>query len=55
MRDVLKCENELVYSRVIKDKDWVGYGFKMENPELIEPISINGKLSLWDFDYNSRN
>lgn len=54
MRDVLKSENELVYSSVINDKEWVGYGFKMENPERIDPIVVNGKLSLWDYDYEEK-
>lgn len=54
MRDVLKGENELVYSSVINDKEWVGYGFKMENPERIDPIVVNGKLSLWDYDYEEK-
>lgn len=54
MRDVLKSENELVYSSVINDKEWVGYGFKMENPEKIDPIVVNGKLSLWDYDYEEK-
>lgn len=27
------------------------YGFKLENIEEINPIEVNGKLSLWDYDY----
>ena len=50
-REMLKEKNSLVYSRVIKDIEWDGYGFKIENVEKIEPISLNGKLSLWDYDY----
>ena len=50
-REMLKEKNPLVYSRVIKDIEWDGYGFKIENVEKIEPISLNGKLSLWDYDY----
>lgn len=30
---------------------WDGYAFKMENVEEIEPIYINGKLSLWEYDF----
>ncbi len=26
------------------------YGFKLENVEEIEPVSVNGKLSLWDYE-----
>ncbi len=51
MRDKLKEENAIVYSSVINDTEWNGYGFKLENARKIEPISINGKLSLWDYDY----
>lgn len=50
-RSMLKDKNPLVYSSVINDHEWDGYGFKMENPQKIKPIPINGKLSLWDYDY----
>ncbi len=51
MRDKLKEENAIVYSNVINDTEWNGYGFKLENARKIKPILINGKLSLWDYDY----
>lgn len=51
MRTKLKESNSLVYFSIIKDTKWDGYGFKLENVEKIEPIPINGKLSLWDYDY----
>ena len=50
-RTILKDKNSLVYSNVIENTDWKGYGFKLENIKKIEPIPINGKLSLWDYDY----
>lgn len=50
LREKLKCEDELVY-RGIQDRNWNGYGFKIEDVEMIEPIYVNGKLGLWDFDY----
>ena len=50
-RTILKDKNSLVYSNVIENTDWKGYGFKLENVEKIKPIPINGKLSLWDYDY----
>lgn len=50
-RDMLNKANSLVYSSVINDREWVGYGFKIEDVKQIEPIPINGKLSLWDYDY----
>ena len=51
VRNMLKEKNSLVYSSIIKHTEWEGYGFKLENIEKIEPIEINGKLSLWDYDY----
>lgn len=50
-RKVLEEENPLVYSSIIKHSEWEGYAFKMENVVEIDPIEINGKLSLWEFDY----
>lgn len=47
----LSKENQVVYEHVISDKNWEGYAFQLENVEKIEPISINGKLSLWDYEY----
>lgn len=52
MRKVLKQKNSVVYSRVIQDRDWKGYGFRLENVEKIAPIHINGKLGLWDYSYD---
>lgn len=51
VRKQLSCENSLVYSSVINDTEWEGYGFKLEDVKRIEQIPINGKLSLWDYDY----
>ncbi len=50
-RVMLTQKNPLVYYGIIKKPNWIGYGFKLENIEKIENISINGKLSLWDYDY----
>lgn len=49
-RKMLSKKNSLVYSSVIKNTDWKGYGFKLENVAKIKEITINGKLSLWDYD-----
>lgn len=43
--------NPLVYKGIIEKGDWDGYGFKLEEVRKIKPIYINGKLSLWDYDY----
>lgn len=50
-RKILNEKNPLVYSNIIKNTEWEGYGFKLENIEKINQIIINGKLSLWDYDY----
>lgn len=50
LRKDLTKKNSLVYSGVIKHPEWEGYGFKLENVEKINPIYVNGKLSLWDYD-----
>lgn len=54
-RKMLKEKNEKVYNSIIKNTDWNGYGFKLENIEKIDHISINGKLSLWDYDYKEKD
>lgn len=53
LRKELKKKDLIVYKGVINKTsyDWDGYGFKLENVEKIEPIEVNGKLSLWDYDY----
>lgn len=50
-RKILKSENDFVYSNIIKNKEWNGYGFKLEKVSKIEPIKVRGKLSLWEYDY----
>ncbi len=49
-RNILKEKNKIVYKHVIDDESWNGYGFKIGNAELIEPIYIKGKLGLWNYD-----
>ena len=48
-RKDLKVKNDLVYFNVTHNNEWNGYAFKLENIEEVEPIKINGKLSLWDY------
>lgn len=50
-RKKLNDKNPLVYSSIVKHHEWEGYAFQMENIEKINPIPINGKLSLWEYDY----
>lgn len=42
-------KNPLVYKN-IKNKDWKGYAFKLENIRKVKPITIKGKLSLWNYE-----
>ena len=52
LKQKLQEKNHLVYHGIInKDSSWNGYGFKLENIKKISPIEINGKLSLWDYEY----
>ena len=44
-------KDSLVYRRLTDRDGWNGYGFKLENIEEIKPIEVNGKLSLWDYEY----
>ncbi len=44
-------KDPIVYKSLINNDDWSGYGFKLENVKEVNPIEVNGKLSLWDYDY----
>ena len=50
MKKKLRQKKSLVYSGVVNDDSWKGYGFKLENIERIEPIKINGQLGLWNYE-----
>ena len=50
-RKILKEKNSIIYSNIIDNKDWNGYGLKLENVEKLENIEVCGKLSFWEFDY----
>lgn len=47
-------KNPEIYKGIATKEDWKGYGFKIEYIEEIQPIEINGKLSLWEYDYKLR-
>ena len=49
-RSFLNDKNSLVYSSITNHTEWEGYGFKLENVKKVEPIYVNGKLSLWDYE-----
>ena len=50
MRKLLREDNPLVYSNIINNNDWCGYGFKLSNVYPIKPIYIKGKLSFWNYE-----
>ena len=50
MKKMLNKKDSLVYSGVCKDEEWIGYGFKIEDVEKIDPIYVNGKLGLWNYE-----
>lgn len=54
LRNILAKKDPIVYKGMITKDDWDGYGFKLENVEKINPIEVNGKLSLWDYDYENK-
>lgn len=55
MRQKLNEEDSLIYSGVVKDSDWTGYGFKLDNIEKVEYVYITGKLGLWNYPYEFVN
>lgn len=44
-------KDKVVYHNLSRKRDKKLYGFKLENVEKIDPIEVNGKLSLWEYDY----
>ena len=44
-------KDPIVYKNLSRKRDKKLYGFKLENVEKINPIEVNGKLSLWEYDY----
>ena len=50
-RKFLNDKDSLIYYNITNFPEWEGYGFKLEDVEKIEPIYVNGKLSLWDYEF----
>ncbi len=46
----LQEKNSLVYSGVIHDTSFQGYGFQLANIRKVKPISVKGKLGLWNYE-----
>ena len=44
-------KDPVVYKGLINKNNWDGYGFKLENVKEVNPIEVNGKLGLWNYDY----
>ncbi len=44
-------KDPIVYKGLISKDNRNGYGFKLENVKEVCPIEVNGKLSLWNYDY----
>lgn len=61
LTDCIKVDDELraalrekdfpIYAGTTEALDWEGFGFKLEDVSKIEPIQINGKLGLWEYDF----
>ena len=49
-RNMLQEKNSFIYHSVIKDREWQGYGWHLENVQKIKPIDANGKLSFWEYE-----
>lgn len=52
-----ECSTESIIAKVklvdcipIEDKNFKGYGWKLEEVEKINPIKIKGKLGLWNYE-----
>ena len=43
--------NNIIYKNITCNNNWKGYAFKIENVKKIKPIYVNGKLSLWNYEY----
>lgn len=51
LKDILRQKDKIVYHGVLKENSsWNGYGFKLENVEKVDPVYVNGKLGLWNYD-----
>ena len=50
MMDQLAKKDPLVYYGILHQDSWNGYGFKLSNIRKVKPVSVNGKLGLWEYD-----
>lgn len=55
LKKTLRKKDPKVYYGILKnDSTWKGYGFKLENVQKVKSVEVNGKLSLWDYDYKDK-
>lgn len=54
LRKELKDKNLLVYKNVINKIGSEKYAFKLDSVKKISPIYINGKLGLWNYEYEEK-
>lgn len=48
--DELLEKDDVVYGGFKEEKNWQGYGFKLENVKKIKPLETNGKLGFWNYE-----
>ena len=48
-------KDPIVYRGLVSKDNWDGYAFKLENIKEVSPVEVDGKLSLWDYDYEVVN
>jgi len=48
-------KNPLVYYNLVEEPEWNGYAFELKNVIKIPNIKVDGKLSLWNYDYENKN
>ena len=46
-------KDPLIYKSLKTIETRERYGFKLENVKEVSPVEVNGKLSLWDYDYEN--
>lgn len=43
-------KDPVIYKELINQDHWDEYGFQLQNVKEVNPIEVNGKLSLWDYN-----
>lgn len=53
-RQEMLQKDEKIYHN-LKNTNWQGYGFKLENVRSLKPTPVKGNLSLWECDIDISN